>query len=416
MAMHFRGLVLASYLLSFGGPAASLFAQETKSSDAPAPGDENVVKLEKFIAEEGRADPNSIMANRPSGVAFGFDKPLMDTPRAITVVSSEMLDIGAIRSSEDLVKVAPSTYSNFRFGLQGNISIRNQTSDFYFRGMKRLDPQGNFRTVYTANDSLEIVEGPASPIFGLGRIGGYVNFNPKSGRASTGKYLESDTGSVKVTYGSYDKKIVTGDISGPVKLFGKEGGYSIYGYFEDSGSWKVNGFHSDQIIQGTYSSNLTKQFRLESGFVIQHSYGGLPGGDNRTIRDTIDTQSYWSGGFSYKMDENGDGKISEREVRDSYFGGIPQANNLPGATARVQIGSSATYNAGINDPLFRTVPWQGGLVNGGAITLADGNQASRGDLIRARLNTRIDADGQTLANRDTIRSAASGSGGLCIMG
>ncbi|MGH7732712.1 MAG: MobF family relaxase, partial [Gemmatimonadales bacterium] len=37
------------------------------------------------------------------------------------------------------------------------------------------------------------------------------------------------------------------------------------------------------------------------------------------------------------------------------------------------------------------------------ITLADGNQAGTGDLVRARLNTRIDADGQTLANRDTIR-------------
>jgi conjugative relaxase-like TrwC/TraI family protein len=37
------------------------------------------------------------------------------------------------------------------------------------------------------------------------------------------------------------------------------------------------------------------------------------------------------------------------------------------------------------------------------ITLADGNAAGRGDLVRARLNTRIDADGQTLSNRDTIR-------------
>ena len=45
-----------------------------------------------------------------------------------------------------------------------------------------------------------------------------------------------------------------------------------------------------------------------------------------------------------------------------------------------------------------------GLVDrAGAVPLADGNQASRGDLIRARLNTRIDADGQTLANRDVIR-------------
>jgi conjugative relaxase-like TrwC/TraI family protein len=37
------------------------------------------------------------------------------------------------------------------------------------------------------------------------------------------------------------------------------------------------------------------------------------------------------------------------------------------------------------------------------VTLADGNHAGTGDLVRARLNTRIDADGQTLANRDTIR-------------
>lgn len=52
------------------------------------------------------------------------------------------------------------------------------------------------------------------------------------------------------------------------------------------------------------------------------------------------------------------------------------------------------------------------------IRLADGNQASRGDLVRARLNTRIDADGQTLANRDVIRIegvAGSGPGHLAVV-
>ena len=44
-----------------------------------------------------------------------------------------------------------------------------------------------------------------------------------------------------------------------------------------------------------------------------------------------------------------------------------------------------------------------GKVGEAEITLSDGNQAGRGDLIRARLNTRIDADGQTLANRDVVR-------------
>ena len=53
-----------------------------------------------------------------------------------------------------------------------------------------------------------------------------------------------------------------------------------------------------------------------------------------------------------------------------------------------------------------------GRVGEAQITLADGNQAGRGDLIRARLNTRIDADGQTLANRDVIRVEKITRGGF----
>jgi conjugative relaxase-like TrwC/TraI family protein len=38
--------------------------------------------------------------------------------------------------------------------------------------------------------------------------------------------------------------------------------------------------------------------------------------------------------------------------------------------------------------------------------LSDGNQAGAGDLVRARLNTKIDAGGRTLTNRDTLRITA----------
>ena len=44
-----------------------------------------------------------------------------------------------------------------------------------------------------------------------------------------------------------------------------------------------------------------------------------------------------------------------------------------------------------------------GMVGEAEITLSDGNRAGVGDLVRARLNTRIDADGQSLANRDVVR-------------
>ncbi|MEN9636635.1 MAG: hypothetical protein RL077_5039 [Verrucomicrobiota bacterium] len=69
--------------------------------------------------------------------------------------------------------------------------------------MKHIDPEGNFRTIFRtfwgANDGLEIVRGPASPILGLGRIGGYVNFIPKNACASTGRYLEESKGPVRLT-------------------------------------------------------------------------------------------------------------------------------------------------------------------------------------------------------------------------
>ena len=57
-----------------------------------------------------------------------------------------------------------------------------------------------------------------------------------------------------------------------------------------------------------------------------------------------------------------------------------------------------------------------GRVGEAEITLADGNQAGRGDLIRARLNTRIDADGQTLANRDVVRVESINDSGVRAAG
>ncbi len=356
----------------------SAFAQEAPAPSpeptVPVPPKEDIVVLERFVAEEKAEDKAMVLPAQPLRSVIGFDRPIMEIPRAVYVVNSSLLDNLAIRNSEDLIKIAPSTYSNFRFGLQGNISIRNQTSDFYFRGMKRIDPQGNFRTLWTANDSLEIVRGPASPIYGLGRIGGYVNFNPKTARlATTGKYLDHYTGQFRLTIGSYNKKIATGEIGGPVKLpfVKKNGGFHIYSYVENSESWKVNNFDQQELIQATLSFDLTDDIRLETGGVVQHSRGGLPGGINRTTIHTIERQNYWDGGFSYRLDENGDGRISEREVRNSYFRGTPQLSALTNDPARVVrgIGSSLYYNGQTNDPLFRSVPWQGAPAMGLARSL-----------------------------------------------
>lgn len=257
-----------------------------------------------------------IVPTEPVQSVVGFAKPVVETPRSVSVLSAELLTSAGVENVEDLYRVAPSTYTNFRFGLQGGINVRNQAGDYYFRGMKKPDPQGNYRTIFTAFDSIEVVRGPASPIFGGGRIGGYLNFNPKTSRSADGKYMDSPEGKISVSYGSWDKRIATLDYGGPIKgLPGdRKAGFYYFGYLEDSGSYYETSFDKHLVNQLALSADLTESWRLETGAVGQFSKGGLNGGVNRVTQDLFTNGKYWSGGFSTKLDGNGDGKISDREI------------------------------------------------------------------------------------------------------
>ena len=89
------------------------------------------------------ADPLRLLPNEPSTSAFGFNKRLIETPRSVSTVSSETIDLFGLSAVEDLVRLVPGTFTTTRFGIQGSVDLRNVPADFYFRGMKRLSLQGN---------------------------------------------------------------------------------------------------------------------------------------------------------------------------------------------------------------------------------------------------------------------------------
>ena len=128
--MPVRARLHAALITTLLAAAPLPLARAQAVSPDPMKKSEDVVILEKFVAQEKPFDPTGLIDNRPVGSAFGFDKPVAEAPKAISIISTIQMESVGIRVSDDLVKVAPSTYSNFRYGLQGNISIRNQTSDF----------------------------------------------------------------------------------------------------------------------------------------------------------------------------------------------------------------------------------------------------------------------------------------------
>ncbi|MCY3564622.1 MAG: TonB-dependent receptor plug domain-containing protein, partial [Gammaproteobacteria bacterium] len=169
---------------------------------------------------------------------FGFDKSLLETPRSASTISSALLERFDMQDIDELIVLAPGSFTQSFFGVAGGLDIRGTPGETYFRGIRRLDNPGNYPTPIGASDRIDIIRGPASPIYGPAKIGGYLNFNPKSARIEeTGAILAETSGAVSFSTGSWDKAVVAAEVGGPGRFGSRESGYYLYALSEDSGSY-----------------------------------------------------------------------------------------------------------------------------------------------------------------------------------
>jgi outer membrane receptor protein involved in Fe transport len=276
------------------------------------------------------ADPLRALGPGPSESSMGFSKSLFETPRSVSFISEQQITLFGISTVEDLTRLVPGTYTTTRYGLQGGVNVRGVPSDMYFRGMKRLQMQGHVRTVLSAMDGIEVIKGPPSPIYGMGRIGGYENFTPKSSRATTGVYTRETSGFVQTTQGSYNRNEVQGGLGGPFNPGNKTGGYYIFGLWEDSDTYVKQVGAKQRFFQGTTSvDNMIGNFRLEFGGQLQTS---ITSGAymNRVTQDMLDNGTYLAGQPMVNLDLNGDGFIGVVEAATaSPVRGTLTSNNQP---------------------------------------------------------------------------------------
>ncbi len=283
-----------------------------------------------------------------SGV-FGFDKTITETPRSLSTISSDQLERFGITDINGLIALSPGVVTNSFFGVGGALDIRGTPGETYFRGVRRLDNPGNYPTPLGASDRIDIVRGPASPIYGPSKTGGYMNFVPKSARSADGKYLGKAVGQFSVTGGSWDKGVLSAEVTGPGNLFGKDFGYTLYAEVEDSGSYYRNIFTKQKILQASFDTDLTDNIRLEFGGMY-HDYKGVQnGGWNRLTQALVDDGTYITGA-AQPLDTNGDGQISGAESAAANgglglnpFGGFACGNFSPFATAFDDACLTSTY-------------------------------------------------------------------------
>ena len=105
-----------------------------------------------------------------------FTEPLRDTPQSITAVTADVLDDRVITSLEDVLRTIPSiTLGAGEFSWQGNNpNIRgfNARDDMYLDGVRDF---GSYARDPFNLETLEVLLGPSSMLFGRGSTGGAIN-------------------------------------------------------------------------------------------------------------------------------------------------------------------------------------------------------------------------------------------------
>ena len=296
------------------------------AEEAAAKTDDEVVELETFVTGDQVEDDLGVLQTEPVDSVFGFGKTILETPRAVSSINAEFLEEFNVSSINDIVNFVPGTFTTSFFGVAGSLDIRGTSAENYFRGVKRLNNEGNFPTPIGASDRIDVIRGPMSPISGPSKVGGALNFIPKSARAATGQYLDSPTGQFGYRTGSWDKSVLSGELGGPFEVGGRKGGYYLYGEVDNSGSYFTNDGSDQNILQASFNLDLTESTRVEAGMMYQEWRGFENGGWNRVTQDLIDNRNYISGDPAVNIDGdfgNGDGLIQEREIDAWEAGGLP---------------------------------------------------------------------------------------------
>ncbi len=214
-----RQTFLLSAFVALAATASSLCA-----ADAP-PGTTSVdrpTELTRFIVIETAlsASGDVLPTSRPVSSVFGL-LSVLDVPRAVTVLTPELMSDAGIQNFGDLGRLGAGTQQINFYGVPGAPTLRGAKGGVFFDGMQRAYQRNEMPLSFGSLEAMDIVKGPAPAHFGAGLVGGYVNEIPKS------PYFDATRGSGSVEFGDFDHYRVQLDDGGPVLLSGRPAAWRV---------------------------------------------------------------------------------------------------------------------------------------------------------------------------------------------
>lgn len=207
-------LSLLAVLLSGAMGAASAQGDAPKEQDAP-PVEPPVVELPVLVVEgkataaDGPLLPSELSVEGP----FGDGRTVAETPRAVTSISSDLVERAALVELYDLQRLVPNSFGANTFGVASLPSFRGQLAEIFQDGLRRQGGNNGLGLPLSLNGfgQIDAIKGPPPVVLGsTQRVGGFVNLIPKR------PDLDAAAGPLRLGGGTWDRYRQQLDYSTPI--------------------------------------------------------------------------------------------------------------------------------------------------------------------------------------------------------
>lgn len=163
-------------------------------------------------ATETATGPVQGYVARRSATATKTDTPLAETPQSISVITADRMRDQGVQTVQDALRYTAGVRGE-TYGLDSRgdwSTIRGTDPVIYLDGMQQtFGYYASSRPDPFALERIEVLKGPSSVLYGQGTVGGIVNLVSK-------RPLDTQQGEVQLQYGSFDRKQLAVDVTGPL--------------------------------------------------------------------------------------------------------------------------------------------------------------------------------------------------------
>jgi len=182
---------MKKFPLSLLALACGSLSQYAIASDDVSSEDKSPLEVISVYAKQ-----NQVVMN--SGLATKSDMSLMETPAAVVIVDGDLIKAQGISDLQDVIRnISGVTQAGNNYGIGDNLVIRGLGANYTFDGMYGGAGLGNtFNPTrsMTNVESVEVLKGPATGLYGMGSAGGVINLIEKKPKFQAEHAIRAELG------------------------------------------------------------------------------------------------------------------------------------------------------------------------------------------------------------------------------